>query len=559
MYSVADTIDLSGTSAIFLGTATKVILAGTIKPPTTNRLDLTGFDGGYLKVTAPLTVANGITSGLRVGLSQSDPGNVTYSGYVELTNTASNYTGGTTLQSGVLLVGGNSSGSVGSVTSGPLGTGTLTVSGSADNGFPVLVASAANVTLHNALSTPIAHLLIGVPVTSDTTSRFYPIQSATGNNLTLLGNITGGTPSTLIRGTGTVTLGGANVLGEIAVYDGGRLVASHNSALGGNNSTVYLFDGSDLQFTTLAPVIGSLSGGEMTEENGASYLTLTTGATLTINQTGETTFAGNIGGTPGSFSSTAAPPSVSASLVKTGAGELYLTGTSSYTGGTTINAGTIAVGFTANALGSGTVTLNGGTLESKDGAIINNPIAFGAGGGTLSGNSIFTSAITIGANAILSPGNSPGVLTFSSNLTFGPGGTYVVQIQDSGAGAGIGYDIVVVGGTLAFTSTIGNKFTFSLQSLDGSGNAGNLGVFNSSQPYTWVIGAAPTITGFNPTEFMIDATGFTNALGGGSFSLALGPGNTSLLLSFAPIPEPSTWAFFAGLSALALCALRRRR
>ncbi len=54
-----------------------------------------------------------------------------------------------------------------------------------------------------------------------------------------------------------------------------------------------------------------------------------------------------------------------AALVKSGTGTLNLVGSNSYTGGTLINAGTIALANdTANqfALGTGTVTLNGGTL-----------------------------------------------------------------------------------------------------------------------------------------------------------------------------------------------------
>ena len=48
-------------------------------------------------------------------------------------------------------------------------------------------------------------------------------------------------------------------------------------------------------------------------------------------------------------------------LVKTGTNSLYLIGNNNYSGGTTINGGTMA----ANGFGNGTVTINGGTLAAQ--------------------------------------------------------------------------------------------------------------------------------------------------------------------------------------------------
>ncbi len=61
--------------------------------------------------------------------------------------------------------------------------------------------------------------------------------------------------------------------------------------------------------------------------------------------------------------------STSGALEKIGAGTLVLSGTNSYSGGTTISAGTLEVG-NSEALGSGTVTLAGGTLSGSDSGTI---------------------------------------------------------------------------------------------------------------------------------------------------------------------------------------------
>jgi len=100
-------------------------------------------------------------------------------------------------------------------------------------------------------------------------------------------------------------------------------------------------------------------------------------------------------------------------LVKTGSGNFTLTSTNTYSGGTTINGGTL---FVNNTSGSGT---GSGAVEV-------------AAGGTLAGNGIISGSADVAAGGTLSPGgNSIGTLTFKNSLTLETGSTNVLAISKS--------------------------------------------------------------------------------------------------------------------------------
>jgi fibronectin-binding autotransporter adhesin len=226
---------------------------------------------------------------------------------------------------------------------------------------------------------------------------------------------------------------------------------------------------------------------------------------LTINTAGASTstFSGNLGyDVNNQFS-----------LVKTGTGTQILSGSNSYTGTTSVNAGTLLVN---GANGASVVTV--------------------ADGATLGGSGSFTGLTTIQSGAHLAPGNSPGTLTFSGGLTLNTGSILDFEL-------GTSRDLIAVtGGILTGPSGTGGV----ILNLSNSGGfaAGTYTLFDFTTGGT-------TTSDFEATDFALGST-----ISGFTYSLALS-GN-SLQLTASAIPEPSTYAALAGLAALGLAFYRKR-
>jgi T5SS/PEP-CTERM-associated repeat protein len=404
----------------------------------------------------------------------------------------------------------------------------------------------------------------GVGSVWDNTTNLHVGDSTTG-----ILNITGGGVvnsqdgylATFSTGFGSVDIDGAgsawNVIGALYVGyvgNGVFLLNNHGAVnVGGGNGTIYLgySSGATGQLT-----IGS-GGGPGGVVDAAAITTLTGTGTVTFSTGTDSsspyylTKDGTSGGTPVVISG----PTV----VTQFSGYNVLNGNNTYTGGTVLAGGTLVAGSN-NALGTGAVTFTGtpSVLNVASGVTLSNPLSLPFGG-TLAGNGTFATAITAGAGVILAPGNSPGTLTFANGLTLAGGGALNFQVQLAGGTAGSGYDLVIVsGGVLNLTANSSLPFTLNLQSLDGTGAPGNVSDFNSSLAYSWMIFNAPGgITGFSPSDFVIDTSGFTNNPAISGFFVT--QSGNSIVLDFAPVPEPSTYALlFAGLGLVGV-ALRRRR
>jgi len=189
-------------------------------------------------------------------------------------------------------------------------------------------------------------------------------------------------------------------------------------------------------------------------------------------------------------------------LSKVGSGVLTLSNANSYTGTTTVTTGTLLINGD-QSLATGTVTV--GTS------------------GTLGGGGFVGGATTI--NGTLSPGTSPGLLTFNSSLTLA--GTSNSLFEINGTNEGITYDSVDILGSLTYGGTLSIDFGFTPVLLstynlfDFAGQSGN----------------------FSSLVFL--DSGFD-----GTFSTSTG------ILTVTAVPEPTTMALVGiGLGVL---LLRRR-
>ena len=223
-------------------------------------------------------------------------------------------------------------------------------------------------------------------------------------------------------------------------------------------------------------------------------------ATLTINGTTSKSHSGVIqdGGYNGTTSGTIA-------LVKDGSSTQTLSGDNTYSGTTTVSGGTLVVN---------------GDMSGATGAV---SVASGA---TLGGSGTVGGATTV--SGILSPGTSPGTLTFADDLDISAAEDLIFELGTSSD------QVVLSSGTLTIGSgVIGfSDFTFS--------DAGGL----AEQAY--VLFDTDSLSG------TLDAGDLTGSVG--SYSGRLSIEGTDVVLTL--VPEPATMALLS-LGGLAL--LRRRR
>lgn len=236
--------------------------------------------------------------------------------------------------------------------------------------------------------------------------------------------------------------------------NGASDVVSGNLAIAGNGTLVISGSRGFSSFTVSAGITSALSAGTQT---------------LNINNSGAshtTTLSGIIGdgGAGGKIA-----------VSKTGTGTATLSNANTYTGGTTLGAGTLNVN-NANALGSGALTITGGTLNNTTGSAItlatnnaqswNGSFAFG---GTRALN-LGTGSVSLGANVTTTVGGAS-----ANSLTVGG--------DISGAGFSLtkaGNGTLILGGTNTYdggTVINGGVLQFSTAgSIGGSGQ--NLTVNN---------------------------------------------------------------------------------
>ncbi len=473
---------------------------------------ITATTGSHAIQTA-LAFNDSVTVATASGTQLSIAGNISeVSGTRSLTKTGSGtlvlsgtnaYSGGTSINAGVLEFS----------SLGSLGTGTTLALG----------AAATNGTLRYASgnTADVSGLTVTLNVgggTIDTNANNVTFANAIGNS---------GTGGLTKTGTGTLTLAGANTYTGTTTINNGTLSVASNANLGPAATAAQLiFTGTGGTLATSAS-FGLFNGAAGTNDRPIALsgtdgtLAPATGTTLTLS--GAITGAGK--------------------LIKSDAGQVTIqnatSGQNTFSGGTLVSAGTIAMAdanANAQGLGTGTVTLDGGTVKLFSYANL------ATDAGNFANNIVVNSGQT-GTLIAMARGTIGGSLTGSGTLNYQ---TDYVRAQVNGNWSGFTGQINVTpntnGGDFRLITTAGfgtakinlangvtmymqtnfaaGGLTNSIGELTGGATSFLRGGPTGGRTMTWSVGSANTIAQFDGS--IQDGTGATaiTKVGTGTWTLA---------------------------------------
>jgi autotransporter-associated beta strand protein len=418
-----------------------------------------------------------------------------------------NYTGATNVDDGVLQVASLSAAGQ----PGPLGSGTtINLGAGATSGtlrYDGATSGSTNRTFNLAGTTGgggidasgVGALTVSSTVTGGNGAKVFTL-SGTSTALNTIGTITGTGVSVTKSGPGTWRLGSGSSSfgGQFTLQEGtARVGVNSDNVLGTSNS---------------APIIGSGS-------SGIAALLLESGVTLTRTLTvpagsGQTVLIGGVSGTTTYGSGKNLQLGRAVTLVAptggrvdfsngwvnvddTGTPAVNVTiGTADYTGraflqygGTLATTGTVAVEYGTAVLGLETRVTSAGTLTVASGA-------------TLGGAGIVTNAI--GGAGLVSPGNSPGILTAGS--------------LDPSAGTDFIFEITGTAPSFAPPRDASVNDVLRLTDLS-TPFASNLGSINVVNVLFSLSGTAPVTQGTYTGGFFTDSNvNFFSSISSGSFA-----------------------------------------
>jgi fibronectin-binding autotransporter adhesin len=343
-------------------------------------------------------------------------------------------------------------------------------------------------------------------------------------------------------GNGTLSIGNGNASGGLVTARTLKL-ASDVNAVG-----VCSMNGGTLQAQQISCGFGSTTfnwnDGTIRNYDVNTNLTVAGGLVLNLAATG--THAFNIdSGRTGSVSAILSDVTSGGTLTKLGGGSLTLARANTYTGSTTISAGTLALG-SAGSLASPLIDVGPGatfdvSAESGGFAL--------AAGRTLKGSGTIAGGLTI--NGIHAPGNSPGIETVRGNYNM----LGTLQLELMGTTAGTGYDQVLLSGTGKYSASLGGTLSVDWTGMNGSDNNTTLWILKNDTLGTlsgtfgnYVNGA--TLGSHDGREWFLwyGADSATGSFTGGNDVV------------IAAVPEPTTLITFgSGVAGLAIWACRPRR
>lgn len=417
--TIVDPVSWNAGTSLTLTAANDIFINAPITMSSTGASLILNATGNVLQTTPGVVGGGGALTKQGAGIAQMNAQN-TYTGTTTISAGTLEAGGVNTLSpvSAVVLAGGgtldlnNYDNRLASLSGGgnvTLGTGTLTVGNATSTTYSGIISGSGGLVKIGAGTLSLAGentygsttimagiLSAGAGGTSGTlglgnVESIATLQLNRSDNWTLANNISGTGALTKIA-TGESTLTGNNTYSGITTISAGTLRAGSTSALSPNSAfSLANVSGAGLLLDGFNNTITSIAGGGTTGGNvdlGSGYLTLGGAA--------NTTFLGIISGSGG--------------LTKVGSGTFSLTGSNSYTGTTTISAGTISIGTgaTLGTLGSGNVINNAALLINRsDNLTIVNDISgtgtltkSGAGIATLTGNNTYSGTTSITAGTL---------------------------------------------------------------------------------------------------------------------------------------------------------------
>ena len=488
------------------------LTGGTITGTSSNLTSTTAFD--FQSGTSSANLAG------TAGATKTTSGTVTLSG-------ANIYSGGTTLTAGTLQIGVASVGSVGAITSSAIGTGGLTLNGgtlSSGSGTARSILNAVtiggNVTLGDGSNS--GALTFSADANLGSSTRILTTASA----VTFSGNITG-TGGITKQGSSTLTFNGttSNTYNGLTTVSSGTLTLAKTAgnAIAGN----VLVNGGDVSVTVAGTQIADtatveVSSGNFTIGNGLNE------TVATVKLTGGNIIAGNA--TSILTASTlfdlqsgtnTAILAGAGNATKSTSGTILLSKANTYSGGTTLNAGTLSFGtaktgsvgnITSSSLGTGSLTLNGGTLTASSNAA----------------RSILN-AVTVGGDVTFGDGVSNAILNFAAGIDLG-GATRTLTIVTSSvtfSGVVANGGLTTAGNTLVLT--VANTYTGATTINSGTLQIGSGGTGGSIDSTSSVTNNGALIYNRNNSfsaSYAIGGTGTLEKQGNGTLTLTGSNGYT---------------------------------
>ena len=241
--------------------------------------------------------------------------------------------------------------------------------------------------------------------------------SGTGSTFTGKTSIKAGTLSVVTLNSVTTGTAASSSLGAPSSVANGAI------AIGSSGTGAMLVVTGPGEITDRVIDLAGTTGGATIDQSGpsglfsfTSSLTASGAGSKTLTLQGSTTGVGEIAGSIGNNSGTN-----KTAVLKQGTGTWTLSGSNTYSGGTTVANGTLKLG-NASALGTGALSVVGGTLDMAG----NN-----AGVGALSGSSGALITNSISGTSTLAITFSTGTSTFAASIADGSG---VIALTKSGAG-----------------------------------------------------------------------------------------------------------------------------